>query len=565
MRWLGRVLPGTSVLFLGLMAGPLWGQSGSGAAPTRVFQMGDPSLIPLPVTASMERPEFLSARPALLSDGTVFFSGQPVLFPNPPLRLERGAGTSASGSSMTYPNPGSLRLALGEALLSNFIPWAFNEYVSQYKDITRISPTRWKENVTSGFQWDDNHFHVNMLMHPYAGSLSYNAGRTNSYRFESSFLFSLFASAFWECCGESHRPSPGDLLSTSIGGSALGEVLYRWTSQLINHAYFQDPPNRWWEAPVAVLDPTRGVTRWILGRYIVPEDSLVAPSSWAMVAKGVPFTSGNTIRPFAEVDYTYGDVISITGKSSPFDHFETAVELAHGDSAQLIGRVQARGNLWSSRWTGQGLCLVPSSGSVLPGCWVRFGTILPFIGFDYINNPAYELGGQSLGVATFLTIGRYPGGTHMSLSLDGQGLFGAVKSEHADSGQIHDPRAERNREYDFTLGTGWGAGAIGSHRRLRVSAYYRVNKHWVVDGSNVERVVNGSKKMERTIHKTRLMGVEARFRLCGRFGVGGSFRRYQRRSVFSPSLEPAPIRKKHDLWSVFFSLERIRPLGLFVF
>ena len=558
MMRLRRVFPGTSVLCLGLMAGPLWGQSGSGAEPARVFRMGDPSLIPLQITTFSHRLPLFTNQPLALTN-------RPLALPSRPLPLEEGSGTAASGSSTAYPNPGSLRLALGEALLSNFIPWAFNEYVSQYKDITRISPTRWKENVAAGFQWDDNHFHINMLMHPYAGSLSYNAGRTNSYRFESSFLFSLFASAFWECCGESHRPSPGDLLSTTIGGTALGEVLYRWTSQLLNHAYFQDPPNRWWEAPVAVLDPTRGVTRWILGRYVVPEDSLVSPSSWAIVGKGIPFTSGKEIKPFAEVDYTYGDVVSITRKSSPFDHFETAVELAHGDSAQLIGRVQARGNLWSKRWTGQGLCLVPTTGGALPGCFVRFGNILPFIGFDYINNPAYEFGGQSLGVATFLTIGRYPGGSHMSLSLDGQGLFGAVKSEHAYLGQLHDERSERDREYDFTLGAGWGAGAIGAHRRLRARAFYRVNKHWVVNGSNVVRVVNGKKKLDRTIHKTRLMGVEARFRLWGRLGVGASFRRYQRRSVFSSSLEPAPIRKTHDLWSAFLSLEQVRPLGLFVF
>jgi len=476
------------------------------------------------------------------------------------IRLPESVLTPASAVAPVY-DPGSTPLAFGETLLGNFVPWLFNEYVTRYKDITRISPTSWKSNVADGFRWDDNHFHVNMLMHPYAGSLYFAAGRSNDFNFEKSFLFSVFGSALWECCGENHHPSGGDLLSTTIGGTALGEMLFRWTSQMLNYANTQTPRNGWWEVPVAVLSPTRTFTRWTLGRFSAPNPPYVGPGSWALFT-----TTGWQVGKgayFHETGYTYGDVIAVSRRSRPFTHFETAVELDFGAVKQTIGRIQARGSLWSFRGASVvGPCLTTSGSSGMPGvsglsnCNTSYFNIIPYLGFDYVNNDAYEFGGQSIGLAGFYTVGQYPGGPHGVIALDGHGLFGAVQSEYAYLGQIHDPDSERPREYDFTIGTGFGAAAIGSWHCLRVSGFARLNRH---------KVVNGSSEAGPAFHRTRLLGIRGRCRLAGILGVGADYRHYHRKSSFSSSLAMPHVVMNDGRFRLFLTLDAVRPLGLFVF
>ena len=452
-------------------------------------------------------------------------------------------------------HPGSRGLAYGETLLGLLIPWVFNEYVSKYKDITRTSPTRWKENISEGLLWDDNHFHVNMLLHPYSGSLSFAAGRSNGYNFERSVFFSAVGSAFWECCGESHRPSPGDFITTTFGGVLLGEILHRWTNQILNHRN-GPPPNGWWEVPVAVLSPVRTFSRWALDRFGATAKDFKAPDRWAVHTKtGVGL---NPFRVFQEVDYTYGDVVPLTDRSRPFEHFETAVELSKGGGTQIIQRVQARGNLWARRLAFIPTCLVSSGSGGPSSCLVYWGNIVPFLGFDYINNDAYEFGGQSLGLAAFVTIGQYPHGTYGSLALDGHGMFGSVKSEHASRAQqLHDERSERDREYDITGATGWNLSGIVRWGNLHLSGFYRRDRHRVINGSNY--------KAASSNHLTTLLGGTARYKFWGRLGAGVEYRRYHRTSQFDTSFEPLPINQTDNRFSLFLTLDAVRPLGLFVF
>ena len=492
------------------------------------------------------------------NDSTVMSQTRDLLRAGALAAYPRSADSSWLRAPPPY-NPGSRTLAFGETLLANLVPWMFNEYVTRYKDITRISPTTWKNNVAAGPQFDDNHFHINMLMHPYAGSLYYSAGRSNGYNFEKSFFFTVLGSTLWECCGESHRPSPGDLLTTTVGGTALGEMLYRWTSQILNRANQQTPRNGWWEVPVGMLSPVHTFTRWTLGRFSATNPVYVNPSSWAVfAASGVRSGEG-----FFETGYTYGDVIAVTKRSSPFTHFETVAELDFGGAKQTLGRVQARGSLWSRRFfSTNGACQVTQALGqpgipALSNCNNNYFNIIPFLGFDYNNNNAYEFGGQSIGGVAFLTVGRYPGGTHGVIAVDGHGFFGGVQSEHADLAQRHDPRSERRREYDFTLGTGYGGAGILSHRCLRVSAFYRRNKH---------HVVNGSSEVGPATHETTLLGATARCRFLQRLGVGVDYRRYRRESHYDPSLHPEDYTLMNDnRIGVFVTLDVQRPLGLFVF
>jgi hypothetical protein len=85
-----------------------------------------------------------------------------------------------------------------------------------------------RDNFTIPWYWEDTDgFIVNHVGHAYQGSLSFSAGRVNGFNFYESFFFSSFGSFIWEALGESQHASINDLIFSSVGSIAMGEMLYR--------------------------------------------------------------------------------------------------------------------------------------------------------------------------------------------------------------------------------------------------------------------------------------------------------------------------------------------------
>src|SRR5688572_1248852 len=82
-------------------------------------------------------------------------------------------------------------------------------------------------NLRHGFEWDDNDWGTNQIGHPYQGSNYYTAGRAHGLSFWESSAVAAFGSATWEFIFENNRASLNDLINTTIGGVALGEVMHR--------------------------------------------------------------------------------------------------------------------------------------------------------------------------------------------------------------------------------------------------------------------------------------------------------------------------------------------------
>ena len=116
---------------------------------------------------------------------------------------------------------------------SNLSLWAFDRYV-QKGDFAYISLHSIKENFRHGFIWDNDRLGTNMFLHPYNGSLFYNAARANGYSYWGSGLFAIGGSAMWELFMENEYPSTNDIIATPIGGMAIGEVCYRISDLLID-------------------------------------------------------------------------------------------------------------------------------------------------------------------------------------------------------------------------------------------------------------------------------------------------------------------------------------------
>ena len=141
--------------------------------------------------------------------------------------------------------------------------WAFDRYV-QNAEYAMIGFDSMKDNFKTGFVWDNDQMSTNIFMHPYHGNLYFNAARVSGFNFWQSGLFALGGSAMWEFLFESEYPSTNDIISTPIGGIALGESFYRISDLLV------DDRTRGFnrvsrEIGVFLISPINGVSRVING------------------------------------------------------------------------------------------------------------------------------------------------------------------------------------------------------------------------------------------------------------------------------------------------------------
>ena len=68
------------------------------------------------------------------------------------------------------------------ALLSNVFVRSKDRYVFRY-DWVATSVQDWKNNFKNGPEWDLDGFGVNFIGHPYAGSIYFDAARSNGYSY----------------------------------------------------------------------------------------------------------------------------------------------------------------------------------------------------------------------------------------------------------------------------------------------------------------------------------------------------------------------------------------------
>lgn len=257
-------------------------------------------------------------------------------------------------------------------------------------ETARIGPSSWWANMKHGFEWDVNPFGVNQMGHPYQGSNYFTAGRANGLSFWEASSVAAFGSATWEFYFENNRASLNDLVNTTLGGIALGEVLHR-TAWLVRDPTASGRSRKVREIVAAAIDPMSGLTRFIAGdaSRVVEKPPTMIPSSLAMlVSAGALYQGANlrevssAARPFLDVDVHYGDVL--TGRSrTPYEAFALRVALGGGN---LVSESNVR-----ARLLGQ-----PMGGGE------RYQVTL-FQTFDYTVNRAYVFGAQGFEVDAAMT------------------------------------------------------------------------------------------------------------------------------------------------------------------
>jgi hypothetical protein len=87
--------------------------------------------------------------------------------------------------------------------------------------------------------WDQDHWQLNYVGHPYAGGLYYNTIRAQGGNPFQSLLFSTCISSAWEYLLEAtaEQPSIQDLFVTPLVGSAIGELSHQATLKMQKNGY----------------------------------------------------------------------------------------------------------------------------------------------------------------------------------------------------------------------------------------------------------------------------------------------------------------------------------------
>jgi len=425
----------------------------------------------------------------------------------------------ASGSKDAWGIERNFGLAFGDIMLAELVVWMGHEYIRK-GDISQVNPDSWWTNFWKGFTWDDNDFGTNMWLHPVQGAVYYNAARSNGYNYWESLPFTFFGSIHWECCGETHRMSINDWINTSIGGAAVGELFYRLSSVILDNKA-EGSDRAWREAGALAVNPMRGVNRLFTGRAFRegenPTDPLdhkgnrisnLLSFGYRVVGEGdrLKFSESES-HGFVEMDMIFGRPFDLE-RNKPFDWFALAAQLNFREKKPL-GRLQIRANLYS---------FAQSETENSQKLWA----ITHY--FDYVNNNAYEFGGQSIGLAYGKNWVRSER-TNIVASADVHAmLMGGVNTEYAEFAEIEGVR-ERDREYDFGsgFGTWWRFSVLRDQYRI-VELSYRFNWMRTLNGTNVGG--------QNTDHLIQQFSAKFKWPLTDTWGLGAESTIFLRRSYF---------------------------------
>ncbi|MCG6924197.1 MAG: DUF3943 domain-containing protein [Acidobacteria bacterium] len=380
-------------------------------------------------------------------------------------------------------------LAAGELLVVLTLGSVDNEYVRDAR-WAQVSPQTWWTNLKRGFGYDGNKFDTNHLYHPWNGASYFSTGRSNGLGFWPSVAFAATGSLLWECCGEVQQMSLNDLVSTALGGVAVGEALHRVASVVLDNRD-RGVTRALREAGVLLMDPVRGVNRVVSpSRLRAPNPA--EPFDWRPPQLGALFALGARrvdpgpsssedveTDPFADLTVRYTSVID-NERRRPFDSFDARFQLNLVDRLEPVCAMVVRGDLasWSLGDPGRGAFALTQHS-------------------DYFNDRSFEFGAQSFGVSLACRV-AFSDSTRLVLRGD---VLGTVQGVVAPDLQ---PAAEttvtpEGRRHDYGPGLGAFAEARLVTRNVpRLEAYYRYQWIHVI---NDTATIGGA-----TDHQVQLLG-----------------------------------------------------------
>ncbi len=269
------------------------------------------------------------------------------------------AQSSLPAASLYHPKPQEKHpwRAAAQVFGINAGVWAFDRYVMN-EDFAKISAASIHHNVKNGFVWDNDQFSTNLFAHPYHGSLYFNAARANGCNFWESAPYALAGSLMWEIAAEVEPPAINDLMATTVGGIALGEVTHRLSSLVLDDSK-KGGARFWRELLGTVICPIRGLNRMISGdmwrvktMHHKYHDYDRTPIHFSIGLGNSYLADDNHLfkgehNPNLELRLQYGDAFDYAS-DSPYDYFTMRATFGLSGNQPLIQKVNLMGKLWDT-------------------------------------------------------------------------------------------------------------------------------------------------------------------------------------------------------------------------
>lgn len=255
--------------------------------------------------------------------------------------------------------------AIVEDIGINALVFSWNRFVSQ-RGWAKVDGKVVHDNLKGRWVWDSDSFSGNQFAHPYHGAMFYNAAREHGLSYGVSVAYPVLGSLTWELFCETNKPAINDLISTGIGGAAIGEVFHR-TSDI-----FFDDTKRGAERVVrelvgTFLNPVRGAHRIIsgdmfrvnhlyAGKKEVPEPYTFRISAGTRyiydmgdIHPQVGKRSEDNI-PYLDFHFNYGNHYNKLDEGKPnraFDYFDVYALINLKSNTPTIGEFELLGRIGS--------------------------------------------------------------------------------------------------------------------------------------------------------------------------------------------------------------------------
>ena len=277
-----------------------------------------------------------------------------------------------------------------EILGFDFLVNRVNRNIGDSRHDYAVSLDSIRHNLHSSWGVDSDPFRTNQLGHPYQGSMYHGFARSAGFGFWPSLGYTFAGSALWEIAGENTPPSRNDQVASGIGGSFLGEALYRMSSLLLEKG--GGLPPFWREVAAAAISPSTGFNRLVMGRRL---DTIFAsrdPAYYSQAQVGFVRTTRNVSgtstaleRNEARADFSldYG----MPGKDGyrytrPFDYFSFQASVSTADTFE---HVLTRGLLLGTDY---------QAGKNYRGIWGLYGS------YDFISPQTFRISTTALSLGT---------------------------------------------------------------------------------------------------------------------------------------------------------------------
>ncbi len=407
--------------------------------------------------------------------------------------------------------------AAGEIALLEVVPWAYSRYVTK-EDFAFISIETLKENFEAGFGFDSDSFDMNQSMHPFHGSLYFNAARSNGYSYWESGAFTMAGSLIWEFGMENTQPSINDLVNTTLGGMSRGEMAHR-IGVMLRDNRATGVTRFWRELSGLIVDPMGGFNRLVRGemtrQYPNPDERF--PSRFTFVTdlgyRHVTDDADSPNQALVSLSAIYGDPFAGEIRK-PFDSFWLEADLASAGVG--LTRIEGRGIL---------------RGWELGDPKARLRHIFGFFQeYEYFNNESQVFAAQIFSAGL---LSRYTVATDLHLRTDVM----AIAFPLAAIETTNRLNPETGRSYDFAPGGGLRlAGRLYRKEQEILRIGYGLAYAHTSNGSSSSNVL-------------QFFRASARLPLGTNLGMGAGYSWYSRRTSYSGFQEPAGTQSEYRLFA----------------